>query len=58
MTNQHLTINGIFTTDSGSDAVAMAMQARANDAIDAVPNEISGLPRTSVPLTAWQPDGN
>jgi len=52
VTNQHLIINGVFTTDSVSDEIAMAMQARAEASLDSLPNEICGLPRTTVPLTS------
>ena len=51
VTNQHLIINGVFTTDSVSDEIAMAMQARAEAALELLPDEICGLPRTTVPLT-------
>ena len=57
VTNQHLIINGVFTTDSVSDEIAMAMQARAEAALDSLPNEICGLPRTTVPLTGHSPMG-
>ena len=50
--NQHLIINGFFTTTDTDDAVAVAMQARIEKSIAAIPPELATLPRTTVPLTA------
>jgi arsenite/tail-anchored protein-transporting ATPase len=50
--NQRLIINGFFTTTHTDDAVAVAMQARIENSIAAIPPELASLPRTTVPLTA------
>ena len=50
--NQHLIINGFFTTTQTDDAVAVAMQARIEHSIATIPPELASLPRTTVPLTA------
>ncbi len=51
VTNQRLIVNGVFTTDSLIDDVAIAMQSRGEEALNSLPNEICGLPRTTVPLS-------
>ncbi|MEP2076608.1 MAG: TRC40/GET3/ArsA family transport-energizing ATPase, partial [Rhodopirellula bahusiensis] len=49
--NQHLIVNGVFTTDSEDDKIAKAMQQRGDQAIAEIPDSIAKLERTMVPLT-------
>ena len=49
--NQHLIINGIFTAASVDDPIANAMQRRAEAALNAIPEVLSELSRTLVPLS-------
>ncbi len=49
--NQHLIVNGVFTSESQTDKVAMAMQRRGDEAIAGMPEAIRDLERTTVPLT-------
>ncbi|WP_293765658.1 arsenical pump-driving ATPase [uncultured Aquitalea sp.] len=48
--NQTLVINGLFSGDTAGDAIAVAMAARAADAIDSMPSELADLPQTRVPF--------
>ncbi len=50
--NQHLIINGFFTTTQTDDAIAMAMQARIANSIATIPPALASLPRSTVPLNA------
>ncbi|WP_442506184.1 arsenical pump-driving ATPase [Novipirellula sp. SH528] len=50
--NQHLIINGVFTCESSSDAIAAAMQQRGEQAIAEMPDAIRDLDRSNVPLTS------
>lgn len=50
VSNQHLIVNGVFTSQTPSDAVAVAMQERADSAVAAMPDAINALPRTTIPL--------
>ncbi len=50
--NQHLIVNGVFVSGTPTDEIAMALQSRGEDAIEAMPNELGALQRTTVPL-AW-----
>ncbi len=49
--NQHVILNGVFVTDTRSDPVAEAMQARGQTAVATMPAEIKCLERTTVPLS-------
>jgi len=49
--NQHLIVNGVFTSDSHDDVIATAMQQRGDAAIEAIPDAIRAFARTTVPLT-------
>ena len=51
--NQHLIVNGVFTSDSRDDAIATAMQQRGDEAIAEIPDSIRNFERTTVPL-AWR----
>lgn len=50
VSNQHLIVNGVFRSQTPTDAVAAAMQQRGDNAVEAMPAVISALPRTTVPL--------
>lgn len=50
--NQHLIVNGLFATIHRDDAVAIAMQRRAEDSLASMPADLASLPRTTVPLSA------
>lgn len=50
--HRHLIVNGVFVSNTASDKIAMAMQSRGEDAIAMMPDELSTLERTTVPL-AW-----
>lgn len=50
VSNQHLIVNGVFRSQTATDAIAVAMQQRGDDAIASMPEAISGLPRTTIPL--------
>ncbi len=48
--NQHLLVNGVFQSLTPSDAISVAMQRRGDDALAGMPEEISTLSRTMIPL--------
>lgn len=48
--NQHLVINGVFRATVETDALANAMQSRADEAIQQMPEALVDLPRTVIPL--------
>jgi arsenite-transporting ATPase len=50
--NQHLVINGRFRASGNGDELALAIQKRADTAIDSMPAELAELPRTTVPLAS------
>jgi len=50
--NQHLVINGVFHATGESDALATAMERRAEQAIDGMPKGLVDLPRTVIPLSS------
>jgi len=50
--HRHLIVNGVFVSNTASDEIAMAIQSRGEDAIAMMPDELSTLERTTVPL-AW-----
>lgn len=47
---QELVINGIFRAQDLTDSVALAMQRRGEDALEAMPTGLRGLSRTELPL--------
>ena len=49
--NQHLVINGVFRSTVEDDVLANAMQSRAEEAMNAMPDGLVDLPRTIIPLT-------
>jgi arsenite-transporting ATPase len=48
--NVRLIVNGVFRAADTSDATAVAMQARGEEAVNSMPVELRGLPRVEVPL--------
>ena len=50
--NQHLIINGFFTTTHTDDSIAVAMQSRIEKSIASIPPALASLLRSTVPLTA------
>jgi len=50
VSNQHLVVNGVFTSVSSSDPIAVAMEARGEHAIESIPDDLSKIPRTTIPL--------
>lgn len=49
--NQHLIVNGVFQARDGSDRIAVAMQQRAERALQEIPPTLRDLPRSMLPLT-------
>jgi arsenite-transporting ATPase len=49
--NQHLVINGVFQAQDPADSLAVAMQARADVAMQEIPETVIGLPRRVIPLS-------
>ncbi len=50
VTNLVLVLNGVFHTDTQSDAVAVALERRGREALAALPPGLAGLRRYEVPL--------
>ncbi|MFZ4857021.1 MAG: arsenical pump-driving ATPase [Desulfuromonadaceae bacterium] len=50
VTNQHLVINGVFTLTDPGDSVAVALRERNMKALAAMPDSLTLLPRTELPL--------
>jgi arsenite-transporting ATPase len=48
--NQHLVVNGVFQATDASDALAVAMERRATLALSKIPERLTTLPRTIIPL--------
>ncbi len=48
--NQHLVVNGVFQATDASDSLAVAMERRAEQALAKIPERLSALPRTIIPL--------
>ena len=53
ITNQQLAVNGVFRAQDPGDPLAEAMERRAEEALDAVPEELATLPRDTVPLKGY-----
>ncbi|MEO8496052.1 MAG: arsenical pump-driving ATPase [Planctomycetota bacterium] len=52
VSNQHLIVNGVFKSQTPSDAVAVAMEQRGDNAIGSMPEAIQRVPRTTIPLAS------
>ncbi len=50
--NQDLIVNGVFESQTPSDAISVAMQRRGDDAVASMPEELGRLPRTTIPLAS------
>jgi arsenite-transporting ATPase len=50
--NQHLIVNGVFHAAATGDQLALAMELRGEKALADIPDQLTRLPRTLVPLTA------
>ena len=50
MTNQQLVINGLFRAVDPQDPLAVAIERRSSVALAQMPPELSGLPRSEIPL--------
>jgi arsenite/tail-anchored protein-transporting ATPase len=56
--NQRLVVNALFTATPGTDdSLAVALHTQARAALDTMPAELSGLPRSTVGLRASSPVG-
>jgi len=53
LNNQRLAINGLFRASERSDAVACAIEALGQEALDAMPKSLRELPQDQVPLRAF-----
>ena len=52
--NQALALNGVFKATDAGDAVAVAMEARAQSAMGEIPAALGTLPRRDLPLKSGQ----
>ncbi|TWU17066.1 arsenical pump-driving ATPase [Allorhodopirellula heiligendammensis] len=50
--NQHMIVNGVFTSQTPTDEIAVAMQRRGDEAIAAMPGVLATLNRSTVPLAS------
>ncbi|HTN00282.1 MAG TPA: arsenical pump-driving ATPase [Planctomycetaceae bacterium] len=50
--NQHLVVNGVFQATDVADPLAVAMQARGEQALVELPDALRDLPVTQIPLTS------
>ncbi|WLD11296.1 arsenical pump-driving ATPase [Planctellipticum variicoloris] len=50
--NQHLVVNGVFQATDVADPLAVAMQARGEQALVELPEALRELPVTQIPLTS------
>ena len=53
LNNQRLAINGVFHASERTDAVACAIEALGQEALDAMPPSLRELPQDRVPLRAF-----
>ena len=57
LNNQRLAINGVFHASERTDAVACAIEALGQQALDAMPSSLRALPQDRVPLRAFDTVG-
>lgn len=57
MMNAHLVVNGVLPMDAAGDALAEVVLAREKAALDAIPDALAALPRTTLPLLAFNTVG-
>ena len=56
--HQRLVINGLFTATAGTDdALAVALHTSAREALETMPGQLAGLPRSTVGLRSVNPVG-
>ncbi len=55
--NQHLLVNGVFQAFDKNDPVACAKEDGSNEALSAMPHNLTRLPRNEIPLRPWSPVG-
>ena len=55
--NQQLAVNGVFRATDPQDGVARAIEALGQQALDAMPDALRALPRSTVPLRAFDTVG-
>jgi arsenite-transporting ATPase len=55
--HQRLIVNGIFTATDSGDPLARALEARGREALAAMPDALTAIPRLDVPLLPWAPMG-
>ncbi|MDI1350902.1 arsenical pump-driving ATPase [Aquabacterium sp.] len=55
--NQQLAVNGVFRATDPHDGVAHAIEALGQQALDAMPDALRALPRSTVPLRAFDTVG-
>jgi len=56
--HQRLLINGLFTATAGTDdALAVALHTSAREALETMPGQLAGLPRSTVGLRSVNPVG-
>ncbi len=53
ITNQRLAVNGVFRAQDPTDPLAEAMERRADEALDQMPDVLADLPRDTVPLKGY-----
>lgn len=57
ITNQHLVVNGMFKASDASDPVAVALEARASNALGDMPEPLRPLPVSTIAMSANPPVG-
>ncbi|GAA2025773.1 arsenical pump-driving ATPase [Terrabacter terrae] len=61
MTNAHLVVNGVMpqyaAADAADDVLVDAVTGREREALDAIPADLAVLPRTTIPLLAFNTVG-
>jgi arsenite-transporting ATPase len=55
--NQRLAVNGVFHASAGTDAVAVAIAALGQQALDEMPPALRALPQDQIPLRAFDTVG-
>jgi arsenite/tail-anchored protein-transporting ATPase len=55
--NQRLFVNGVFTATDRGDSIAVALERRSAEALEAIPEGLARLPRHEVALRSWAPLG-
>lgn len=54
LANQRLLVNGVFVAGAKDDEVAVALERRGRSALEAMPDALSALPRSDVPLRPFE----